>query len=134
MNFRFSPCLEFLPRSQNFGKGTPFQKPQSVRYPAWMPYRNSLCSACRRISCKICQRSFALLKMTICVIPYLIRNLSVWYFIIISIDRFWITRKLDIHLRSYKFSKFSEWRLILQVKTIQDSSALCSRWQFWGVV
>ena len=34
MNFRFSPCLEFLPRSQSFGKGTPFQKPQSVRYPA----------------------------------------------------------------------------------------------------
>ena len=27
-------CLEFLPRSQSFGKGTPFQKPQSVRYPA----------------------------------------------------------------------------------------------------
>ena len=53
MNFRFSPCLEFLPRSQSFGKGTPFQKPQSVRYPAWMPYRNSLCSACRRISCKV---------------------------------------------------------------------------------
>ena len=52
MNFRFSPYLEFLPRSQSFGKGTPFQKPQSVRYPAWMPYRNSLCSACRRISCK----------------------------------------------------------------------------------
>ena len=41
---------------------------------------------------------------------------------------------LDIHLRSYKFSKFSEWRLILQVKTIQDSSSLCSKWQFWGVV
>ena len=48
MNFRFSPCLEFLPCSQSFGKGTPFQKPQSVRYPAWMPYRNSLCSACNK--------------------------------------------------------------------------------------
>ena len=36
MNFRFSPCLVFLPRSQSFGKGTPFQKPQSVHYPAWM--------------------------------------------------------------------------------------------------
>ena len=52
MNFRFSPCLEFLPRSQSFGKGTPFQKPQSVRYPTWMTYRNSLCSACRRFSYK----------------------------------------------------------------------------------
>ena len=53
MNFQFSPCLEFLPCSQSFGKGTPFQKPQSVRYPAWMPYRNSLCSACRRILSKV---------------------------------------------------------------------------------
>ena len=38
----FKMLLEFLPRSQSFGKGTPFQKPQSVRYPALMPYRNSL--------------------------------------------------------------------------------------------
>mgnify|MGYP004485297529 FL=1 len=34
--------LEFLPRSQSFGKGTLFQEPQSVRYSALMPCRNSL--------------------------------------------------------------------------------------------
>ena len=38
----YKMLLEFLPRSQSFGKGTLFQEPQSVRYPALMPCRNSL--------------------------------------------------------------------------------------------
>ena len=38
----YKMLLEFLPRSQSFGKGTLFQEPQSVRYPALMPCKNSL--------------------------------------------------------------------------------------------
>ena len=38
----YKMLLEFLPRSQSFGKGTLSQEPQSVRYPALMPCRNSL--------------------------------------------------------------------------------------------
>ena len=38
----YKMLLEFLPRSQSFGKGTLFQEPQSVRNPALMPCRNSL--------------------------------------------------------------------------------------------